>query len=210
MLYTTIPCFGASDYNMPWFGVPVQWNGLAYAYSLLMLSQYNKYNKSFPWKTIATGIPGSVMWQQVMTSPYPGTLPDHITNGAPQAPFIIPSQLVYCDLFLMGLNPSLGSVTLGGHHENVTVNTPAEILAGAFNGRCVTLTFNTSDYVVISGFEASSVEVNFHGVAAQLAQTSELRSFPSGWYDLPGITVIKLSYPAREINVTIMGKPRPV
>ncbi|MGC8674329.1 MAG: hypothetical protein ACP5TI_04295 [Thermoprotei archaeon] len=209
MLYATIPCFGASDYTNPWFGVPVQWNGLAYGYSLLMLSQYNS---SFPWKTIATGILGSAMWQQMMTSPYPGTLPDHITNTAPQAPFIIPSQIVYCDLFLMGLNPSLNSATLGSRRDNVTVSTPAEILSGAYNGKSVTLTLssNASDYVVISDFEASSVELYFDGSVVQLAQRSELRSSPSGWYNLGGSTVIKLSYPAREIAVTVTGQPRPV
>ncbi|MEM0011256.1 MAG: hypothetical protein QXT84_06145, partial [Candidatus Bathyarchaeia archaeon] len=61
MRYASIPVFGASLYEGSWFGRPVQWNGLRYAYALLKLWDYDQ---SFPWKTIAEGITRSAMYQQ--------------------------------------------------------------------------------------------------------------------------------------------------
>lgn len=61
MRYASIPVFGASLYQGSWFGRPVQWNGLRYAYALLKLWDYDQ---SFPWKTVAEGITRSAMYQQ--------------------------------------------------------------------------------------------------------------------------------------------------
>jgi hypothetical protein len=46
----SIPVFGASFYVGNWFARPVQWNGLAYARSLLELA---KYDDSLPWRHFA-------------------------------------------------------------------------------------------------------------------------------------------------------------
>ncbi|MBC7329929.1 hypothetical protein H5T88_06165 [bacterium] len=61
MRYASIPVFGASLYEVSWFGRPVQWNGLRYAYALLKLWDYDQ---SFPWKKVAEGITRSAMYQQ--------------------------------------------------------------------------------------------------------------------------------------------------
>ena len=61
MRYASIPVFGASLYEGSWFGRPVQWNGLRYAYALLKLWDYDQ---SFPWKKVAEGITRSAMYQQ--------------------------------------------------------------------------------------------------------------------------------------------------
>lgn len=61
MRYASIPVFGASWFEGSWFGRPVQWNGLRYAYALLKLADYDQ---SFPWRKIAEGITRSAMYQQ--------------------------------------------------------------------------------------------------------------------------------------------------
>jgi len=57
----SIPVFGATGYGLSWFGVAVQWNGLAYARSLLGLSEYDD---SFPWRRVAENVLRSAMYQQ--------------------------------------------------------------------------------------------------------------------------------------------------
>jgi len=57
----SIPVFGATGYGLSWFGVAVQWNGLAYARSLLDLSEYDD---SFPWRRVAENVLRSAMYQQ--------------------------------------------------------------------------------------------------------------------------------------------------
>ncbi|MGC8601641.1 MAG: hypothetical protein ACP5LS_04375 [Thermoprotei archaeon] len=197
-LYATIPTFGASDFTHPWFGVPVQWNGLAYAYSLLMLSQYNS---SFPWKTIAVGILGSAMWQQLMPSPYPGTLPDNICSGSPEGPFIIPSQLVYEDLYLSGLNPNMNVSSIKG----VTVATPSTISSVRVGGDHINITLysGTSDCVFVSGFEASSVTVEVGGSRVSLESVPSVASTSMGWHDVTDATIVKV--PAGKLTLVLVG-----
>ncbi|MBC7327209.1 hypothetical protein H5T87_03725 [bacterium] len=76
MLYATIPIFGVSFYNAaPWFGTPVQWCGLDYAYSLLKLAQYDD---SYPWKHIAEGITLCAMQMQTTEGEHKGGYPDSV------------------------------------------------------------------------------------------------------------------------------------
>jgi len=62
MRYASIPVFGTTFYTHSWLGVPVQWNGLVYAYYLQQLAEFDK---SFPWRTVAQGITNSATHQQV-------------------------------------------------------------------------------------------------------------------------------------------------
>lgn len=76
MRYATTPIFGVSFYNAaPWFGVPVQWCGLDYAYSLLKLAEYDN---SYPWRKIAEGITLCAMQMQTTEGQYKGGYPDSV------------------------------------------------------------------------------------------------------------------------------------
>jgi hypothetical protein len=76
MRYATIPIFGVSFYNAaPWFGVPVQWCGLDYAYSLLKLAEYDD---SYPWRHIAEGITLCAMQMQTTEGEHKGGYPDSV------------------------------------------------------------------------------------------------------------------------------------
>lgn len=57
----SVPVFGATGYGLSWFGVAVQWNGLAYAESLAELS---RYDKSFAWARVSEALYRSAMYQQ--------------------------------------------------------------------------------------------------------------------------------------------------
>ncbi|MCD6352377.1 MAG: hypothetical protein J7M26_09685, partial [Armatimonadetes bacterium] len=59
--YASIPVFGASWMFGSWFGRPVQWNGLRWAYAALKLAQYDN---TYPWRLMAEGVTISAMYQQ--------------------------------------------------------------------------------------------------------------------------------------------------
>ncbi|MBC7320292.1 hypothetical protein H5T89_06575, partial [bacterium] len=102
MKYATIPVFGATFYNYSWFGYPVQWNGLVYAYELLRLA---KYDKSFPWDRIGTGILSSGMHQQITEGIYKGLYPDSwdLINNLPRGPYINPEDILKPLYLMMGI-----------------------------------------------------------------------------------------------------------
>ena len=84
---STIPIFGASFYTLPWFGRPVQWNGLVYAFHLLRLA---RYDRSFPWDKVALNILSSALRQQVKEGTYRGLYPDSwdLGSNSPNPPYI--------------------------------------------------------------------------------------------------------------------------
>ncbi|MGC8842736.1 MAG: hypothetical protein ACP5QS_02250, partial [bacterium] len=103
MLGATIPIFGATFYVLPWFARPVQWNGLAYAHSLRLLSQYDD---SFPWKEVADLILQSAMEQQATEGEYKGLYPDsfELIPNKPAAPWLSPI-LILRNLFWLTGDP---------------------------------------------------------------------------------------------------------
>jgi hypothetical protein len=72
MLYACSGAWGATNYTQPvWFGVPVQWPGLCCANALFELSEFDP---DPVWRTVATGILTSAMYQQSPEdAEYPGT-----------------------------------------------------------------------------------------------------------------------------------------
>ena len=74
MLDATIPVFGATHYTGSWFGVPVQWCGLAYTVTLQELA---KYDNSMPWKHLAEMVTISGMNQQSTREKDFGTYTDN-------------------------------------------------------------------------------------------------------------------------------------
>lgn len=91
--YASIPVFGATYYHHNWRGVPVQWCGLDYAYSLQLLGPHDD---SYPWRTIAKGIINSALHQQITEGELKGTLPDSYADGfeVARGPFINPENIM--------------------------------------------------------------------------------------------------------------------
>ncbi len=74
--YASIPVFGATWFRGSWFGRPVQWNGLRYAYALLQLAEYDD---SLDWAKIARGVTISAMYQQSTDEDDKALWPDNIS-----------------------------------------------------------------------------------------------------------------------------------
>ncbi|MBI3856747.1 MAG: hypothetical protein HY293_13750 [Planctomycetes bacterium] len=104
MRYASIPVFGSTQFTHPWFGVPVQWNGLVYAYYLRKLAPLEK---SFDWLRVADGITASAVHQQYSDGPskgcYPDALYDQCSRRAP--PDINPEDLLVNILSSIGKDP---------------------------------------------------------------------------------------------------------
>lgn len=106
MRYASIPVFGTTQFTHPWFGVPVQWNGLVFAYFLRKLAPHEK---SFDWLRVAEGITASAVHQQYVEGPSKGCYPDgfydQCTRRAP--PDINPEDLLLNILSSLGKDPDL-------------------------------------------------------------------------------------------------------
>jgi hypothetical protein len=104
MLYGSIPVFGTTHFSHPWFGVPVQWNGLVYAYFLRKLAALDS---SLNWVRVADGITASAVHQQYTEGPSKGCYPDgfyeECTRRAP--PDINPEDIVVNILCSIGKDP---------------------------------------------------------------------------------------------------------
>ncbi len=104
MLYASIPVFGTTHFTHPWFGVPVQWNGLVYAYHLRKLAPLDP---SFDWVRVADGITASAVHQQYADGPSKGCYPDgfydQCTRRAP--PDINPEDILVNILTSIGRDP---------------------------------------------------------------------------------------------------------
>ena len=104
MRYASIPVFGTTQYTHPWFGVPVQWNGLVYAYYLRKLAPLDR---SFDWLRVADGITASAVHQQYADGPskgcYPDGYDDQCTRRAP--PDINPEDILVNILASIGKDP---------------------------------------------------------------------------------------------------------
>ena len=76
MLYATPPVYGATNWQAPvWIGLPVQWVGIVYAYSLTMLAPHDD---TLDWNHLARGIlvSGEQMQFPADSGEYAGLLPD--------------------------------------------------------------------------------------------------------------------------------------
>ena len=114
MLYSTPPVFGATDWRHSWFGLPVQWVGLVYAYSLNMLAPHDN---SLDWNHLARGILLSGEQQQYPTGPHVGLLPDSFAPASQQRrpADINPCALVSLRLVLDGQLDALCVASAGQH-----------------------------------------------------------------------------------------------
>ncbi len=104
MRYGAIPAFSTSNDTKPWFGVPVQWNGLVYAYYLRKLAPHDK---SFDWLRVAEGITASAVQQQYADGPSKGCSPDSLADQCRRRapPDLNPEELLVNILTSIGKDP---------------------------------------------------------------------------------------------------------
>ena len=115
MQFASIPVFGTTFYTHSWLGVPVQWNGLVYAYYLQRLNQHVREEK---WRHVAEGITVSAMYQQWEDGELKGTYPDGFygfcTEG--KGPHLNPEDIMVNVYTLSGLDPGVKTAIEGSIH----------------------------------------------------------------------------------------------
>ena len=108
MRFGSVPVFGTTFLTHSWFGVPVQWNGLVYAYYIQRLAEYSDY----PWSTVAEGIVVSALHQQWTEGELRGTYPDgyygFCTEG--KGPHLNPEDIMVNLFALRGHDPDISTV----------------------------------------------------------------------------------------------------
>lgn len=114
MPYATPPVFGATNWRAPlWIGRPVQWCGLAYAYSLTKLAPHDR---TLDWRKIAEGILVSAEQQQYPDGEKAGCFPDFLllTTQKRAGPTINPVPIVVLRAVLDGDAPGLSVALAAG------------------------------------------------------------------------------------------------
>lgn len=113
MLFASIPVFGTSFFTAaPWFGTPVQWNGLDYAYSLLKLAKALEtvrptkdrwFDPQF-WRQLAEGITVCGAHMQAAVRHPKGFYPDSVSltfSYRPNDPGVIPPHGIVRNLWFL-------------------------------------------------------------------------------------------------------------
>lgn len=109
MRYATTPVLGATNWVAPnWIGLPVQWCGLVYAESLLLLA---KHDRALDWRMIAEGITIAGEQMQYPDGPHIGCLPDGFNLSNQQR---LPADINPCALasLRMRLNGQLDGLSV--------------------------------------------------------------------------------------------------
>ena len=139
----TIPVFGATSYVLSWFGVAVQWNGLAYSRVLYDLAPLDP---TFPWKQVADNILVSAMHQQAPQGERLGEWPDAVNfiegrKGAhgQTPPCFRPTTIVDQTLLTMGIRRHPESTVLRHGGRRIVVYTTARVKAATWKGNAITV-----------------------------------------------------------------------
>ncbi|RKU31099.1 hypothetical protein C6497_02880 [Candidatus Poribacteria bacterium] len=194
MRYASIPVFGTTFFTHSWLGVPVQWNGLVYAYYLQRLNQHAKDEK---WQKIAEGITVSAMYQQWTDGELKGTYPDgfygYCTEG--KGPHLNPEDIMVNVYTLRGLDPCVKTVISGSIHlsSGATPTVANTSRNGEFKW---TLNYadNEVSYTLITGHgqppsnirtQVAESDDDRDDSAFDIPEVDSLEEVSSGWRYLP-------------------------
>ena len=185
MKYATIPVFGATHYVLPWFGRPVQWNGLVYAYHVADLASLDP---SFPWDRIARGIVISAMRQERTEEPAKGGFPD-VWELIPNRPIlnvdINPETIAKPAFYVFeGKSPDIKTHVVQAGEGELRINAVADVASVEWSP--VRLAFSAeyapgaTTYVLITGVDRPA-EVRVDGTPVEETAALRLMQAESGW-----------------------------
>ncbi len=225
MHFASIPVFGTTFYTHPWFGVPVQWNGLVFAYYLQHLVRVRSTSTKIgnnPWEQIAEGITVSAMYQQSTDDEHKGTYPDGLYEFCTQGrgPHLNPEDIMVNVYTLLGLDPGIKTAILNGIH----VSSGARIEALTLNSRTKNLTWNLNyaenqtSYTLIAGYKQAPKAIRTKhqpppGEKYSSATTSEIpqiqtfETSTSGWHYLKekDTILIKHLHPTVDVQFELVN-----
>ena len=216
MRYGSVPVFGTTFYTHSWFGVPVQWNGLVYAYYLQKLAEYSGI---FPWQQIAEGITISAMYQQWTDGELKGTYPDgfygYCTEG--RGPHINPEDIMVNLYALRGLDPDISTAIVSIDDSRIHISSAAKVqdaILSSDEAEGESLKFNLRyaqneiSYTLIRGFGKMGTETSFYSITANgetLPEVENIQDIPTGCYSYrePDAVYLKLLHPIETVNVEV-------
>ena len=189
MRYASIPVFGTTFYTHSWLGVPVQWNGLVYAYYLQRLNQYARDDK---WQKTAEGITISAMYQQWTDGELKGSYPNGFYNFCTQGkgPHLNPEDIMVNVYTLRGLDPGVKTVIAGSIHLSSGARPEA---VSTSRNRTVNWTLNYAEnetsHTLIVGYEKPPSSITAQGTKNdemdnsefEIPQVDSLEEVTSGW-----------------------------
>ena len=207
MQFASIPVFGTTFYTHSWLGVPVQWNGLVYAYYLQRL---NKHVNEDQWRQIAEGITVSAMYQQWDDGELKGTYPDGFygfcTEG--KGPHINPEDIMVNVYTLSGLDPGVKTAIAGSIHlssgaspENFTESRSGELkwtLNYAENEVSWTLISGNEQHPSQIRAQCAEIQDDKDDSAFEIPQVESLAEVNSGWRYIPEKDAILI----KQIHIT--------
>ncbi|MBC7286867.1 MAG: hypothetical protein H5T86_02265 [Armatimonadetes bacterium] len=119
--YASIPVFGATWFRGSWFGRPVQWNGLRWAFAALKLAEVDD---TYPWRMLAAGVTISAIYQQGDTENDLAMWPDSIgaIDQHKSGWIFAPRQILKNVYKLMGYEPEPVTTTIKLGDGTVYIN----------------------------------------------------------------------------------------
>jgi hypothetical protein len=184
MRYASIPVFGSTFMTHSWIGLPVQWCGLVYAYSLQELQRFAPQDV---WRRQIEGITVSAMWQQwpMENAELAGTYPDSfgqwftVRNGV----FLNPENIQLNLLAMKGMDPGLRAVrvTLPSGVIHATAPCDLEAVAVGTDVR-LSLSYLPGEIVYLTlGGVAPAADFRAAVADTVLAQRDDLPPGSTGW-----------------------------
>ncbi len=134
----SIPVFGATWYRGSWFGRPVQWNGLRYAFALLRLSEHDD---SMPWRKLAETLIRSAIHQQEPQGLNVALWPDAISAiDGEKSPWIFgPNQILEGIFKLLDRDQEPATTIVGSPGRQVHLSTMGKIVGAAHKGTVISV-----------------------------------------------------------------------
>ncbi|MEA3402367.1 MAG: hypothetical protein U9R79_14110 [Armatimonadota bacterium] len=191
--YASIPVFGATWFQGSWFGRPVQWNGLRYAYAVQKLAEYDE---SLDWAAIARGVTVSGMCQQYTDPEHQALWPDSISaiDRSDSGANFSPRHILQNTYRLMGLRPTPVTAAADTDEGRILVTAaaelgPAEMRAGSLHCE-VTYPPPTVGYVIACNISRPEAVLVDGRPAAEVDSPSEAE--PPCWRYLQDAALVEL------------------
>ena len=204
MRFASIPVFGTTFHTHPWFGVPVQWNGLVFAYYIQRLARHSSRQ---PWSKIAESITVNAMYQQWTDGEFKGTYPDAFYGFCTdrRGPHLNPENIMVNLYALRGLDPDISTAIIRYKSGRIHLSTGAKIDlvecddAAKLEFRLRYVQSETS-HTIITGYGGKPAAIRAQD--DEVSAVDNLEAVESGWLyrEEKDIIFMKYKHPVGEIN----------
>ncbi len=142
--YGSIPVFGSSWFDCSWFGRPVQWNGLRWAYAALKLAEVDN---TYPWRTLAEGVTISGIYQQGDTKDDLALWPDSVgATDASRSGWLFAPRMILANVYkILGYQPDPNTARIKAEGGTILLNACGQISGGKLDGKTLRFTLESPE-----------------------------------------------------------------